>query len=140
MSLRSRETWLQQLNSTYPASLPVLTSHLRNSQWRTSSIRSLLPFWYQRLSQSKAAISSAVKPHWASPSLSGAPVSPSGAMVSCSEGRICVFIIVSFHTKHAISRPSANSQLIRSLKLLHAGPEHHEAATQVSNQVPKPRC
>src|SRR6266581_3114899 len=45
------------------SSLPVMTRRLRNSQWRTSCMRSLPPLWYQCLSQSSAALSSAVKPH-----------------------------------------------------------------------------
>src|SRR5262249_40960153 len=45
----------------YTSSLPVMTSRLRNSQWRRSSMRSLPPVWYQRLSQNRATISSVLK-------------------------------------------------------------------------------
>src|SRR6266566_350020 len=78
------------------SSLPVMTRRLRNSQWRTSCMRSLPPLWYQCLSQSKATISSAVKPHSASLSLSGASVSKDGAMANCSEARIYGFMLLSF--------------------------------------------
>src|SRR6266567_8001601 len=80
----------------YIASLPVTTSHLRNSQWRTSCMRSLPPLWYQPLSQSSAAISSAVKLYRTSSSISEAPASAYVAFVGCSEVWICVFIVRPF--------------------------------------------
>src|SRR5215469_6002960 len=68
----------------YTSSLPVKTSSLRNLQWRTSSMRSLPPVWYQRLSQSKAMISSVVKPHCTSFPLSEASVSRCVCVMSSS--------------------------------------------------------
>ena len=44
-------------------------------QWRTSSMWSLPPVWYRRLSQRKVTISSRLQPHWASCSQRAASVS-----------------------------------------------------------------
>ena len=41
--------------------LPALTNRLKNSQSRSSFMRSLPPVWYQRLSQNKATISAVLK-------------------------------------------------------------------------------
>jgi len=62
-SLPLRAPLQQKFGMAHASSRLALNSHLRNSQWRRSSTRSLPPIWYQPLSQRKATISSVLKPH-----------------------------------------------------------------------------
>jgi hypothetical protein len=81
--------------SPHDSSLPCRTRSLRNAQWRTRATRSLPPDWYHCLSQSKEPISSEVKPHWASLSLSVLAAFASIAFSRCSSTDFCLFIFLS---------------------------------------------
>src|SRR5437879_8421817 len=47
---------------SYTSNLPLITRKWKNSQWRTSSTRSLPPVWYHFWSQISESTSSGVKP------------------------------------------------------------------------------